>query len=440
MAYSLPNTMAPDVSMERGISHGTNFYNMLVQHAMQKAQERRAQEKFPLELAHMRGAESRANSASARNAELQPLQKMLLQAKAQSAASNAAWNNMLMGGGNQGTQTPSEPISQPSPESQNYDALKGHLQGQGMMANPSNMQQSTVQPEATNQLEHERIIEPGNPTLHAMDRFAGIKGIPQAQTHYDTNGNLITRYPSGKVTMQKIGPSARDIALQEGFDKQDAKIVGELQESSLGAQDLNNSYESLGEAFSNPLWNTIHTGLLEKGGEKGRRLNLDVVRNYGTKEQKDLLAQVETTSNELVSKMAKVFKGPFRIAEQSLIERVKPQAYDTPEAAQAKLLKLREALEKQQYINTRIPDLIRKEHLPANDAFKVAFDEVGGKEFKDSLAEKYGSSGKQEAMNLKKEAERLNLNLEDIEFTAKKKGITPEQVIQRYERENKHGS
>ena len=43
-------------------------------------------------------------------------------------------------------------------------------------------------------------------------------------------------------------------------------------------------------------------------------------------------------------------------------------------------------------------------------------------------------------MNLKKEAERLNLNLEDIEFTAKKKGITPEEVIQRYERENKHGS
>ncbi len=83
MAYNLPNTQAPDIALHNNISQGTNFYNMLIQHAMQKAQDRRAEEQLklyqnqdiraektlPYTLKHMLGMETRANSAAARNAQ-----------------------------------------------------------------------------------------------------------------------------------------------------------------------------------------------------------------------------------------------------------------------------------------------------------------------------------------------------------------------------------
>jgi hypothetical protein len=442
MAYNIPLPDSPGTALGKAFTQGTGLYNMLIQHAMQKAQDkraeaqnRRAEEMQPINIKHLLSQISTAEAASKRANELEPLQKMLLQAKAQSAQSNAAWNNMLMGnGGNSANIQPQ--INKPEPQKPNM----GLYEGQGMpSAKVQDQEQEAKKTPDMNQIENEQILTEGNPNLYGMDRFAGIKGIPQVQTHYDTNGNLITRYPSGKITMQKIGPSDREKSFNKEFDKIDSKIVAGLQEQQLAGQDLNTSYEELDNAFNNPIWDKIHSGIADKFGERGRKFQLDIKRNTGTKEEKDLLATVDSVSNELVSKMAKVFKGPFRIAEQSLIERVKPQAYDTPEAARSKLNILRKALEKQQYINERIPDLIRKEKIPANDAFKIAFQEVGGKEFKDQLEEKYSSNKSVEKFNLIKAAKELNVPVSDIEHTAQLKGITPQQVVERY-KELKNGS
>ena len=69
MALGIPLPLAPDVAFGQGLKHGTDFYHQLVQHAIARAEERRAQEKLPYELKHMMGMESRANAAAARNAQ-----------------------------------------------------------------------------------------------------------------------------------------------------------------------------------------------------------------------------------------------------------------------------------------------------------------------------------------------------------------------------------
>ncbi len=206
MAYTLPNELSPSAGLSKAFTQGTGLYNMLIQHAMQRAQDKRAE------------------LANARADELQPLQKLLLGAKTQSAQSNAAWNNMLMGlpngegapqqqGGN--NQQPmvnenGEPAQPGMQQPQDYSALKQKF--------PINQPQQDVG------IGEERLLSKGNPLLHNMDRYAGIKGVPPVQTHYDTNGNLITRYPSGKVTMQKVGPSSAENKKIEEQDKNQAKI------------------------------------------------------------------------------------------------------------------------------------------------------------------------------------------------------------------------
>lgn len=52
----------------------------------------------------------------------------------------------------------------------------------------------------------EVTVKPGNPQLEKLDRVAGlVPGIPKPQTHFAPNGMIVTRYPSGKVTLQNTG-------------------------------------------------------------------------------------------------------------------------------------------------------------------------------------------------------------------------------------------
>ena len=49
MALGIPLPLAPDVAFGQGLKGGADFYHQLVQHAISRAQERRAQEKLPYE-------------------------------------------------------------------------------------------------------------------------------------------------------------------------------------------------------------------------------------------------------------------------------------------------------------------------------------------------------------------------------------------------------
>jgi len=399
--------MAPDQSMATAIKNGNDFYNMLVQHqiarahgkreeeasARNEAANQRAEKMQPYTIKQMLSQMANASAANARNAELLPFKKELMRAQAGNAASNASWNNMLMGGG--------APNAAPNPEKpteQNYDALKDMFQGQGMPRAqeengvPNGMQGSNEQKRAPMQpmTNEERIIRPGDPSRAMLNRFAGIKGIPPIQSHYE-DGNLITMKPNGEVTSQKVGPSKEELAREEGLNKVDVGIVDEMQHAAIEGQDLSSDYQDLSSLYSNPDWAKLQTGLLSKGGERGRKWQMDVLRNFGTQEQKDMIAMSDSKTNEIVTKMAKVFKGPFRIGEQSLIERIKPQTYDTPEAQKAKLKALQVANDKRNYISQRVSDLIRKDKLSSGEAFKKAKEEVNWNSLKDGLAEKYNN-------------------------------------------------
>ena len=332
MAYNLPNTMAPDVSFGKGLDRGTNLYNMLMQHAVQRSQNKRQDE-----------ANKRAN-------DLHPLQKSLLGAKTQSAQSNADWNNMLMGNSfsraNESSSMPNQSSAsnqmideEGNPAPQNFNALKNVFQNKTIPGN--NGQQETNQGEVNEPIEQpevqnnedEKVVSQGNPQLHNMDRFAGIKGVPPVQTHYDTNGNLITRYPSGKVTMQKMGPSASQTKANEEQTKLDIIKKASLKEELPQAEELINKIEHAKQTIEKhkDLFGPGVGGLNFLGGPSQRK------RGLKTKEEREAWGEIEDLFGTLVGKKATEFSHKGLKVAFDLAATTKPSFEEWPETIISKL-------------------------------------------------------------------------------------------------------
>lgn len=182
-----------------------------------------------------------------RLAQLAPFQRKLIQAQVEKAMEDAKFNRMLMGGDENSIARTHDITGQPStgmPEPwapQDFGSLQQMFQGKGMFnlsGNQAPGPQAMMQPPApqapgavmpaqvSQDMGGETVLNPGNPKLYGFDKFAGIKGVPGAQTHYQ-DGNLITRYPSGKMTMQKLGPSAEERAAQKAETAFQSKIAFE---------------------------------------------------------------------------------------------------------------------------------------------------------------------------------------------------------------------
>lgn len=147
MAYSLPNTMAPDVSMGRGLDRGINFYNNLISQALEQAKNKRANEYQPYQIKHLL---SQIENAKSMNARQQSLLNPRLQAlkdaheRAQRLADPDYEVKKLMHGmellKNFGQNAGARPTGEPGEQPQKYDALKNMLQGQGMFQGQGAMQ------------------------------------------------------------------------------------------------------------------------------------------------------------------------------------------------------------------------------------------------------------------------------------------------------------
>src|ERR1700690_26815 len=92
MAYTLPSSIQLGESTGRGLDRGTNLYNMLMQHAMQRAQNKRAEELQPYTIKHLLSQIENANAANSRAEQLFPEQ---LTAAKHKNDPDYAFNNLL---------------------------------------------------------------------------------------------------------------------------------------------------------------------------------------------------------------------------------------------------------------------------------------------------------------------------------------------------------
>ena len=381
------------------IESGTNRIVDILQKARQAAmQQQQMQQTGQYQQQQIKQQQQQLEQAQ----KLAPLKELLMRAQAQKATSDADWNSMLMGG--QGPQGGSQP---------NFDALKQmmmQMQGQqGSEGNgvnlpnlpppsgqpPQGMQQPRMQQEKMPQQQSEQgqngetILRPGNPQLHFIDEHAGLKGIPPVQTMQDNNGNLITRYPSGKVTSTPIGLDAGNMELQKGLAQSAVKKVQELTDNAITGDQLGRTYDSLEKDMSSPVWQQMTNNALSKyGTDWGRNINLKTLENSDNEEQKRLIGRVTANMGKIIADSAGMFKGAFRQGEQGLLENIKPNKTEPVAVSLGKLNALKEGLKFAQEINVKVPQLINK-GVPLTEALRQVRDSLGVDKFFDSVEQKF---------------------------------------------------
>ena len=336
----------------------------------------------------------------AQNAEHQRMQEQLWDAQGQKAAQDAAWTRMLLGGDPEPEIAPQQPGAQsvsPEPQQPDYGALREMFQGRGMFASPEQpSEQPQIQPQPerepvtpSSQMQGVEVLQEGNPRTANLNQYAGIKGVPKKEVTVDSDGNMITTYPNGMITKQHISPSSSEKKLSEGIAGADADVYKEMQKQAIGSMGPQKTLKSLRDVYSSPEWKNMVENDLSNYGTTGRRLNLAYYKNKGTDKQKDLIGRVESLSGKMITDMAQVFKGPFRITEQTLLETIKPQPSDTLPAAIAKLDELQKAADLESAVSKRTAQLMAKEKMSALDAFERAKDEYNADEYAEGLKQKY---------------------------------------------------
>jgi hypothetical protein len=409
MAYTLPNQLPPGWEpIKQGFNTGENFFNHMMnrvqaRHEMELRQRQHEQQLKQQQQQFMQNLGIKKQQL-AHASQFDNLQKQLYQEQLKAAHNKNdplyEFNNLIKRReamqryyseqNGQPTQPPAMQGEQgqqsnPGQDNQQFPNLQNMLSGNGPMRMPEGVQQPT---------------QPAKPTNSGMDNFkkkwdqamqiemATGKAPPASFWSQETPDEKRANDYQEKI---KLADYKDNLTRNHVFDKGDAKIVEEMGESTIAGYDLKDTYSSLNELFQSPIFDKINESLLTEGGQRGRKLNLDKIRNYGTEDEKKWLAATESSTNKLVTQMAKVFKGPFRLGEQNLIEQMKPQAYDNPDAARSKLAEMQKALAKQLLINNKAEEYIREKKMIPSKAMKLAYDEAHGDEYKKMLEKKYGA-------------------------------------------------
>lgn len=403
MATGIPLPGPAGDSFNKGVDTGSSMFARLMQPIIQRENMAREWKQHMDNLGIQQGNAGRA-------AELQPYQVQLLQAQAQQAAAKAneanMWSSLMQPDGSQGNNAGAPPVDNqpfngniPVPtvgDGRSFVAPMGDQRQEAMRALQQHfMATAPVPPQGAQSpqgLGGETVLSAGDPRLHGFDKIAGMKGIPQVQTHYDDNGNLISRFPSGKVTLTKVSPDAVTTTRNKEFAKSDAKIASEMTEMVPHGIDLLRTYSKLDEALQDPEWRSMQQSIAATlGTDKGREATLAMYKQVGSPKQKELIGKVQNLSRDIITKSASVFKGPFRVAEQGLLEAMKPSETDPVDVALSKLHEMQQAMKFQHFVNTRVPSLIRTKGYSPQEAFEQVIQESGASKFIGGLEQKYGS-------------------------------------------------
>ena len=118
MALNIPLPEAPDKAFHNAIGQGANMYNMVIQQALKKAEDKREQELHPLKMQQLKQAMEHAAAASGRASQSrQEAHEKYLREKDPNYEINKFMNDMkVLGGDTSGQQTSAEENPQEAPQ------------------------------------------------------------------------------------------------------------------------------------------------------------------------------------------------------------------------------------------------------------------------------------------------------------------------------------
>ena len=276
MALNIPLPQAPDISLHNSIGQGANMYNMVIQHAMQRAQERRAQEKLPYELKQMQAAIQHANEASSRasQARKEAHQRYLNEQNPDYAANKFLHEMQIlgkMGAENGGIQTAPEVPHQQFNALREMMQSKGMPQGQGMMTQPPEEQQ----PEMMNN-DKQQSVASEEPKSQGIDwnNLNPVQKMWAAKHGYKIAGEA----PHEKMEREIVTANAKE---QNKLNiKQAQKLKDQARDLQLAGVDIDGIHDiltgpdSLGTGITKTLVGKLGWGSEKLGAFNERALRL----------------------------------------------------------------------------------------------------------------------------------------------------------------------
>lgn len=323
-----------------------------------------------------------------------------LQAGAEKARLLQMIREQLMGGGMQGGQLP-----------QSSSPLMQMYQGQGLPGQQEQFQQQ----QQLQQLQQMQQQQPqmGNMPSYAQAAIAGQAlglGMPKI---IEANGKYIALSPFGAIDTGVHGLNEQ----QKVLAKEDAKKIAKLEDIVLSGAQKTDTFNQLNADLGSQEFEAIRRNPILGRHEIGW------YEKFGTPEQQQMIGRVKTHMGNIIKDSARDFAGQFRIGEQALLNDMKPNVSDSLDVMKGKS----EALT---YLNTIMSkraeleaDFMRNYGMNALQAKIAADKQIHPSEIKKEIATILHPASSRKG----------NYSQSDLEFTAKKHGMTIEQVRQKLE-------
>jgi hypothetical protein len=314
-----------------------------------------------------------------------------LRSQAEKARMLQMIREQLMGGGSSGMSQEQSPMMQ-------------MYQGHGM---PEQQSQSMQQPQQPTQPQSQ-----GMPSYVQAALASQALGLGQPKI-VESNGKYLAITPFGVVDTGAQGLTEKNKYLA----REDAKTISKLEDIVLKSSQKENTFNELNSDLGSDEFEAMR-----KNPILGRK-EIGYYEKFGTPEQQEMVGRVKTYMGNIVKDSARDFAGQFRIGEQALLNDMKPNIGDSLDVMKGKA----EALT---YLNTMMArraelesDFMRNYNMTALQAKIAADKQIDSKQIKKDIA----------IMLHPASSKKGNYSQSDLEFTAKKHGMTVDEVRQKLE-------
>lgn len=329
------------------------------------------------------------------------------QANAQKARLLQMIREQMMGGslgGSQGGGQMGAPGGSQMPSAPMFGGQQGMAQQQGQGA-PMQMQQQ-MQPQGQQQQT--------TPGLDYAKAATAMQALGLGKPHVvDANGKYMAITPFGNFDTGVAGLSQRDTALA----KEDAKKISALENVVLTGAQKQETFNELNKDLGSEEFSAIHQNPI-----LGRH-ELGWYEKFGTPQQQEMIGRMKTHMGNIVKDSSRDFAGQFRVGEQALLNDMKPNSSDSIDMMKGKA----EALTYMNQLMTKRAemeaDFMRNYNMSALQAKIAADKQIDPKEIKKEVKTILHPAS----------SKKTNFSQDDLEFTAKKHGMTIDEVRQKLE-------
>ncbi len=229
----------------------------------------------------------------------------------------------------------------------------------------------------------------------------------------DANGRYVAITPFGNIDTGVSGLSAKDKQLSV----EDAKKISHLEEQALTGYQKQETFNELNSDLGSQAFEAMR-----QHPELGRH-ELAWFEKFGTKDQQEMIGRMRTHMGNIIKDSSRDFAGQFRVGEQALLNSMKPNESDSLNTMKGKA----EALTYMNQLLTRRSeleaDLMRNQGISALQARIAANKEIDPKQIKKEIKTILHPAS----------SKKSSFSQEDLEFTAKKHGMTVDEVRQKLE-------